>query len=273
MLKTEHAKNHGKRNYSLFLLCSLTVVVVIATILAVSGNSMQEPTKEHLSVDDPRPVALAAEMLEQKYGWIITYEDPRYAHESDLVDVTQQVRRDLDKYKPGQAPKVFIPKGGPLELDYDIDPVTKRPAAADVTIQQLLDTYAVNGKPGAFRLERDGQRLHIIGALAKNKDGVLTSHGSVLETVITVPPEKRNGMKLLEDFCTAVSKSSRTPVVVGMVPMSMFMRYETEAGAKDQKARTFLVNELDRMTRKARLSWQLFYDAQMKTYFLNIHAV
>jgi hypothetical protein len=273
MLKNEHAKNHGQRNYRLFLLCSLTVVVVIATILAVAGSSMHEPIKDRLSVDDPRPVALAAETLERKYGWIITYEDPPYAHESDLVDVTEEVRKDLDKYKPGQAPKVFIPRGGELTLEYDIEPATKRPAAADVVIQQLLNTYAVNGKPGAFRLEREGQRLHIIGALAKNKNGVLASHESVLEAVITVPPQKRNGLKLLEDFCTAVSHSSGTPVLVGMVPTSLFFRYETEAGAKDQKARTFLVNELDRMTGQARLSWQLFYSAQMKTYFLNIHVV
>ena len=62
-------------------------------------------------------------MLENKYGWIITYEDPPYTHESELVDVTESVRRDLDKFKPGQAPKVFVPKGGELTFNYAIDPV------------------------------------------------------------------------------------------------------------------------------------------------------
>jgi len=88
--------------------------------------------------------------------------------------------------------------------------------------------------------------------------------------VITLAPQKRNGLKLLEDFCAAVSQSSGTPVLIGTVPTSLFFRYGTEAGAKDQKARTFLVNEFDRMTGQARLSWQLFYSAQMKTNFLNI---
>lgn len=273
MLKNEHAKNHGQRNHPLFLLCSLAVVVVITTIFAVAASSMHESKKDRLSVDDPRPVALAAETLEQKYGWIVTYEDPPYAHESDLVDVTEKVRRDLDKYKPGQAPKVFVPKGGSLELEYDVDPITEKPVAADVVIQQLLDTYAINEKAGVFRMEKDGQRLHIIGVLAKNQNGALTAHQSVFETVITLPPQKRNGLKLLEDFCAVVSQSSGTPVLIGTAPMSLFSRYETEAGAKDQKARTFLVNEFDRMTGQARLSWRLFYSAQMKTYFLNIHVV
>lgn len=273
MLKNEHARNHAQRNHPLLLLGSLTLVVVIASVLAVAVSSMHETNKERLSVDDPRPVAAAAEMLEQKYGWIVTYEDPPYAHESDLVDVTEKVRKDLDKYKPGQAPKVFVPKGGPLELEYDVDPVTKKPAAPDVVIQQLLDAYAVNGKAGAFRLEKEGQRLHIIGTSARNKDGVWTAHESVLATVITLPAQKRNGMKLLEDFCAAVSQSGGTPVVIGTVPTSLLIRYETEAGTKDQKARTFLVNELDRMTGHARLSWQLFYSAQTKTYYLNIREI
>ena len=273
MLKNEHAKNHRNCNHPLFLLCSLTVVVVIATTLT-TGRSIQAPDKERLSVDDPRPVALAAEMLERKYGWIVTYEDPPYAHESDLVDVTEKVRRDLDKYQPGQAPKVFVPKGGKLELEYDIDPVTKKPVGAEVVVQQLLDTYAAtNGKAGAFRLERDGQRLHIIGALAKDKNGVLTAHQSVLETVITLPPQKRNGMMLLEDLCAALSQSSGTRVLLATVPTNLLARYQTEAGAKDQKARTFLVDELDRMTGQARLSWRLLYSWEMKTYYLNLHMV
>ena len=273
MLKHEPAKNQKHRNHPFFPLCSLTVVVVVATTLT-AGSSRQDLNKERLSVDDPRPVATAAEMLERKYGWIVTYEDPPYAHESDLVDVTNKVRRDLDKYKPGQAPRVFVPKGGKLELEYDIDAVTKKPVAADVVVQQLLDTYAAtNGIPGAFRLERDGQRLHIIGALAKDKNGVLTSHQSVLDTVITLPPQKRNGMKLLEDVCAAVSQSSGTRVLIATAPTNLLFRYETEAGAKDQKARAFLVNEVDRMTGQARLSWRLLYSAEMKTYYLNMHVV
>src|SRR5262245_60382762 len=111
MLKNDApGDNHRHQNYLLFLLCSATIAVVIVTVLtAGSGmHSMHEPNKDQISVNDQRPVALAAETLEKKYGWIITYEDPPY-NESELVDVTDKVRRDLDKFKPGQAPRVFIP--------------------------------------------------------------------------------------------------------------------------------------------------------------------
>jgi len=272
MLKDEHAKNHEQRNYPLFLLCSLVVVLVVIAIPPVGASSMHEPDKVRLSVNGPRPVALAAEMLEKSYGWIVTYEDPPFTHESDLLDVTETVRRDLDKFKPGQAPKVFVPRGGQLALEFDVEPATQRPAAADLVIQQLLDAYNLDG-PGTLRLERNGQRLHIIGASAKDKDGVWTAHQSVLDAVITIPPQKRTGMMLLQAFCAAVSEASHTPVLIGTGPLNLFVRYETEAGASNQNARDFLITQLDQMTGRARLSWQLLYDSNRKMYLMNIHSV
>ena len=274
MHKNEASPNSRKReNHLLLLLGSVTLVVVVATTLSVTGRGMQGNSKESLSVNDARPVKLAAETLEKKYGWIITYEDPPYAHESELVDVTEKVRRDLDKFKPGQAPKVFIPKGGDLTFEYDIEPDTKKPADSAAVVQQLLDTYAIAGNPGVFRLERDRQRLHIVVAASKNEDGVLVSRQSVLDTVITVPAQKRNGLELLDAICAAISDARGIRVVVGGAPLNRFYQHQTESGAKNQRARDFLTSELDRITGQAKWSWQLLYDPGMKTYFLNIHAV
>jgi hypothetical protein len=274
MLKNDASANNQRRhNYLLFLLCSATIAVVIVTIVTVAGSGTHRPGKDQLSVNDPRPVALAAETLEKKYGWIITYEDPPYVHESEFVDVTEKVRRDLDKFKPGQAPKVFIPKGGDLAFEYSIDPATKRPADSAVVVQELLDAYAIAGNPGVFRLDRDGVRLHIVASGVKGKDGALVSHRPVLDAPITVPAQKRNGLELLEAFCSALSQASGTKVVLGSAPLNLFHRYQTESGAKDQRANDFLSNELDRVTNKRKLSWQLLYDPGTKIYFLNVHVV
>jgi hypothetical protein len=274
MLKNDApANNHRRQNYLLFLLCSATLAVVIATILTVASSGMHEPNKDQISVNDPRPVALAAETLEKKYGWIITYEDPPYAHESELVDVTEKVRRDLDKLKPGQAPKVFIPKGGDLTFEYSIDPGTKKPVDSAVVVQQLLDAYAIAGNPGVFRFDRDGARLHIFAVAVKGKDGALVSRRSVLDVPITLPAQKRNGLELLDAFCSALSQAGGTRVVLASAPLTRFFRYQTDSGAKNQMARDFLTHEFDRMTNDVKLSWQLLYHSVSKTYFLNIHEV
>ena len=257
-------KNADNRKY-LVLLCSLSLSVVVT----VAGRGMDEP-KETLSVNDPRPVALAAEILEKKYGWIITYEDPQFAYEGDLVDVTETVWKN---YVPGQARRVLVPKGGELAFEYDIDAVTKRPANAAVVVQQLLDAYAIAGNPGVFRLEQNGQRVHIIAVASKAKNGVLTPYQPVLDTLITVPPQKRTGAEFLTAFCDAISKVSGTSVVLGSVPLNRLYRFETKSGAQDQKARDFLSNELDRMSTNVKWSWKLLFDPVSKTYYLNIHAV
>jgi hypothetical protein len=168
--------------------------VLALTFGSVTGNGWQELGQETVSVNDGRPVALAAEMLEKKYGSIITYEDPRYTHESELVDVTESVRRDLDQFKPGQAPRVFVAKGGELTFNYAIDPVSKKPVDSAVVVQQLLDAYALAGNPGVFRLDRDGKRLHIVAIAARNNDGILVSRKSVLDVSITLQAQKRTGL-------------------------------------------------------------------------------
>jgi hypothetical protein len=45
-----------------------------------------------IEVIDARPLAEAIRVLEERHGWIVTYEDARYEHESDIEDVTLTVR-------------------------------------------------------------------------------------------------------------------------------------------------------------------------------------
>ena len=249
--------------------CFLT----LAAVVCVTAQSSRQTVRPKLSVNGARPVAMAAEMLEKTYGWVITYEDPLYENEIDLADVTQEVRRDLDKFKPGEAPKVFVPKGGSLAFEYDIDPETKKPADAGAVVQEMLEAYAIAGNPGIFHLDRDTERVHIIAGASKNKDGVLVSRPSVFDASITIPPQKRIALQLLEAFCRAVSAASGMQVRLASAPLNLVHQYQTEVGAKNQKARDFLTQELNRMTDHANLSWQLLYDPTSKAYFLNIHAV
>src|SRR6266850_1436693 len=88
---------------------------------------VQAGRRETLTVNSGRPVAEAAWELEKKYGWVITYEDPIYVNSGEIVDVTTQVRRDLDHYKPGEAPRVFVPKGGELSISFNVNSDTGRP--------------------------------------------------------------------------------------------------------------------------------------------------
>lgn len=265
-------KNRTRANHLFLLLCSVTLLVLVATLTSVTAAGLHAVNKVSFSASDARPVAFAARMLEETYGWIITYEDPPYVNQDDLVDVTETVRRDLDKYKPGEAPKVFAPKGGKFSFEFDVDAATNKPTSPGVVVQQMLDAYAIAVNPGIFHMETDTERVHIIAGAVKNEKGVVVSRQSLFDASITIPPQKRNGAQLLDAFCAAVRAASGTRVLIGNVPINLLMRYQTEAGAKNQNARDFLTHELDRMTGRPALSWQLFYDPQGKAYYLNIDA-
>ncbi|SRR6266545_1783660 len=145
----------NQRSQGVFIALSLAVVgtVVVSTLIARGRGippktSTQEVKKVNLSVHDPRPVAEAIRMLETKYEWLITYEDPRYVHESEIADETE-----FHKYRPAE-PRVPIPKGGALAIDYDVTTDTEQPLDREAVIQQLLDANTAAGNAGRFRIEK-----------------------------------------------------------------------------------------------------------------------
>ena len=95
--------------------------LVVAAVCWGSATA-QSVRREDLLVDDPRPMAAALEELTRRYGTIITYEDPRYLYAADIKDVTREVSRNLDRFPPGQAPKVLVPFGGRLDFKYSATP-------------------------------------------------------------------------------------------------------------------------------------------------------
>jgi len=235
----------------------------------------QETEKVSLSVQDPRPVAKALEELEARYGWVITYEDPLYLHSSETTDATALVRNDLGKYRNGAAPRVLIPAGGSLSITYDVMSDTKLPLDREAVIQKVLNAHQPMGSVGRFRLEqeKDGQMLHAIPTVTKNSSGVLLPQTAVLDTFISLSEGDRTSLQTLEAICDAVSQVTQTKVVVGTVPLALFMRQRDREGVLNQKARDVLVQTLERTRGSENLSWQLLYDPGMKMYVLNIHTV
>jgi len=264
-------RHRGIRVLALMFLV-VTGILTVATY-AIRGRGMQANRKVKLSVQDPRPLAKAIETLESRSGWVITYEDPRYVNESEISDVTESVRKDPDQFKAGEAPKVLIPKGGALSIEYEVDPTTNKPADITLVVQQLLDAQSTSGNAGMFRLERNGEVIHVIPTAVKNTAGALTPQESVLDAVISLPAEDRTGMQLLDAICVSVSQATETRVVVGTIPLNLFVKRRTQRGAANQKARDVLATMLEDIKSGTNLSWRLFYDPGMRMYVLNIHQV
>jgi hypothetical protein len=262
-----------QRTTRVLVLCLAMPGLFILMSFVVRGRASQGVNQTKLSVEDSRPVAKAIEVLEEKYGWVITYEDPRFVHASEIVDVALKVRRDLDKYKPGEVPPVFIPRGGPLEFTYDVASKTNLPTNPVAVVQTLLDAQAASSNGGRFRLESRGKIMHVIPTAIRNSQGRVVPQGSVLDTIISLPPGQRTVLQKLESICAAISRTTGIRIELGTIPDNWFSRAQDHQGAMGQRARDVLINTFASMESGMHLSWQLFYDPGMKFYALNIHFI
>jgi hypothetical protein len=273
MQANRSASINRQRMSRMLVVCFASIGLFTLVISAARGRNSQGASEIKLTVEDPRPVAKAIETLEGEYGWVITYEDPRYVHDSEVADVTLKVRRDLDQFKPGEAPKVFAPAGGLLEFTYDVAPNTNLPPDPARVVRKLLDAQAANSSGGRFRLESGANIMHVIPTSIKNSVGVLVPQGSVLDTIISLPAEERSVYEKIESICAAISRASNIPVELGRIPDNWFRRERDQQGANGQRARDILVNTFEKMDHETNLSWQLFYGPGRKRYSLNIQMV
>jgi len=262
-----------RKNRLLAALCLAMIGLFILMGFAARGRGVQGVSKMKLSVEDPRPVAEAILELERKYGRVITYEDPRYVHDSDVADVTLKVARDLDKYKPGEGPKVLVPKGGTLEFTYEVMADTNLPADPVMVVQKLLDAQSARGNGGRFRLETSGQIIHVIPTAIKNGAGELVHQESALDTIISLPAGERTVLQKLENICAAISRATNIRVEFGTIPTGLFLRHRDQEGVTSERARDVLVKTLEAMNNETGLSWRLLYGPGTKRYSLNIHRV
>lgn len=229
----------------------------------------QTTAREVLVVEDGRPLAKAVAELERQFGWVITYEDPPYIFKGDISDVTAMVRRDLDKYPPGEAPRVLVPKGGRFVFHYDAS-LRRDPL---VLLRQLVIAYHSNIGAAKFQVEKSDKAFHIIPVAVRGVSGKEVLDRSPLNIAITLPIKVRTGMQELEELCAIISKLSHSRVVVGTIPVGMFSRSLGKRGGSRIIARHAIEDLLEKTAHGLKLSWRLLYGPDTKMYALNIHEI
>jgi hypothetical protein len=257
---------------------SLLVFVASHSAHAQAGQSATQ-----LYIDDPRPVAKAAEELVARYGYVITYEDPPLAYEGDLQDVTTQVRRDLDRHPLGKAPKIVVPRGGSLTV--------RLPSSASVNTQtiasvlgQLVSAHSIRNQGGRFRVVQVGDVFHVVPTEIRDRNGNWIAQSSVLDTPISLPMEDRSELEMIDAVVKAVSSAAHAKIYIsggfGMGISVPDRPASYRLGADNERARDVLMRALVLLNdpkagtwRPQRQRWQMLYDSDDKTYFLDISPV
>jgi hypothetical protein len=264
----------------------MLVLIFCAAMLLDIDNYVngQAVRQMRLFIDDPRPLAKAAELLELRHGLQVTYEDAEYRYSGDVVDVTRRVVKPEYLKADSQLKKVFIPKGGSMDLTYEINAITRKPDNPGLLIQSLLNAHRNYDYPGVFSSQQVGKTFHIAPSQVKNESGLFIATSSPLDTLISLPEGEQTGLNVLKLLCEEINKRwSGSKVVLGTVPINLLNQSKVVVRAANEPARTVLLRafselrwsdpQVERLIPKKILSWQLFYGPDVKMYALNIHVV
>ncbi len=236
--------------------------VAVAFVLATVGVSSlligasSQGSQVSIRADGPRPLANAVRALEERFGWVITYEDPPFVYAGDLF---------------GRAnPRDRIPRGG--AYTFTCDQPGAQEAIPERVLMSLLDQFHARDLGSEFRLFHTGPVFHVVPARSKDANGEPLVRRSVLSTKISVKAERRTVTGMLQEIVREVSRSTSIPMIVATIPANRFSQVEVQGGATDERAQDVLVRTL---ASAGTYSWQLFYghDLVPPGYALNIHAV
>jgi hypothetical protein len=218
-----------------------------------------------VSVGTARPVAKAVEELVSRYGYTITYEDPLLRYKGDWLDVTTQVRKDLNRYPPGAAPKVMVPRGGRLNLTFPSSHSISAETMASL-LKKLVQDQANTQQGGRFRVERNGDIFHVVPSEARDQSGNWSAQAPLLDVPISLPTQDRECVGTLQavaDALTAaVGVTVDVPFMGGIESPGHPRLYRL--GAENERARDVLTRALTLIGKPpTSVIWLMFCDKLM----------
>lgn len=233
--------------------------------LLCSGNPIdaQQSTALNLSFTVARPLEAVIRELENRYGWIITFEDPPYEAAADLEDITLEAVKDLNT-----KAKVIAPRRRHFEFHQSrVD--ASRP---EEVLSVLIRDYNDSGNGDEFELRRTGAVFHVVPTVSSDAIGIRTSRQSRLDVRVTVPQGERSVMALLQMIIAQVREQTGVHVTLGIVPQNALAQKTVRFSATNERAQDVLVRAL--ATMEANLSWRLQCDpGSTKFCFFSIHPV
>lgn len=198
-----------------------------------------------VDVAGSRPLALALMEIQAKTGLVITYEDPGYFNEYDILDVTREVTRTVS------ARAVRVPRGGTFVVWLSESDV----ASIDGLMGRVLEAYASAGLPGTFRHSRRHAAVHVFPVATRGVDGTSVPYSSPLDARISIAPAERTLVDHAEAILAAASTASRRELGLATAPQGGLSMFRTTLGFADEPARDALARVL--ALTDTPLSWQL----------------
>ena len=207
-----------------------------------------------IEANSPRPLAQALDALQQKYGWLTGYEDPRFISKSDLTE-------------PASVGGQIFPSGGSFKAEFPSSISDEEKA-----LQILVDAYNHSENPGRFELRKTKQgRLTLVGTQAKNAQGTLSQQKPPLDTPITLLTRERTATDTIELISKEITEQRGVKITLGVSPRAVVDHTKVKVGGAKVPARELLLQIISQL--HGNFYWRLLFDPNSKAYFLDLHLV
>jgi hypothetical protein len=207
------------------------------------------------------------------YGWQMTFEDPPYENDDDLVDINNSPSAGRGVVKN------LAPNGGQLNFEFPVPAVG--PPDKQRTLEALMRAYGSQRPLNQFTVRHVGNVSHIVPVLLRRRDGQIAAAESILDQKISFPRAERNSWETFQLVLSSLSEATRTKINMGVVGMSVLRQATSTEGPQDEPARAVLtrifedVNRLSitRSGEPRHLVWHLLFEPNSGSYFFNMHAI
>lgn len=252
---------------------ALFFTIAIAVYLRPLDAQTASDDTTQVSVGTGRPVAKAVEELVSRYGYTITYEDPMLEYGEDWQDVTTEVRKDLDRYSPGAAPRVMVPRGGTLNLTLPAPHSISTETIASV-LQQVVQAQTNTQQGGRFRVERDGAIFHVVPSAVRDQNGNWSTQTPLLDVPISLPLQDRDYAGTLHAVGAAIRAATGVSVDIptfGGIDSPDHPR-QYRLGAENERAREVLKQALTLVgSPPTKVTWLMF--CEKRACAINLESV
>ena len=254
-----------------------TIIFLISTLAflqlpgAGSPGSQSSGKQIEVSVKQlPSPLLEAAKQVTEKLQVPVSYEEPDWIAESDLMRVidTPDVRGRTPEAIARIDPKIKVPGPGTIEARAVLRAGMDKVQLAGQLLRACLEDHAKHGNPGKFQLvSLNNYGYSIVPTEVLDKSGKWTSAYSPLDARISFPRGKRLLGPTLEMISQAISRSTGKRLDLGIYDLpGIFTIYDvatSDSGADNEVARDVLARTLREMKVEYRptlmMSWHLMY--------------
>jgi len=223
----------------------------ILGVVALAGAASLRVRAQEIDVyvNSPRPLAEAVKEFERRCKCVITYEDLKWR--SDQVEPSPIFRRRSD----GAA--AMIPRGIPFTFTVPQDLAQMSPAVIGQHFDSVLGSFEAIQNPGEFKVVRGERSIHVIPAAS-----------AILNRPICVIADGVPAITAVRTALNEVSRLSGEKLDLWTLPLNIVKRpiHVTMSHQPAQEVLTRILAAADQ-----RLSWHLFYDVNLQTYFLTIY--